>query len=133
MSAPDYIDFYNKYKDRVNVICIYILEAHFVETDNNKIVDGWPIGNRYRYPQHKTLKDRIKMVKKFLEEFPEWNIPTFLDTMENEFNTKYAVWPDRGFLINNKKMQYIARVNDDGTRNCTWTEDIEQVLNQQGL
>ena len=65
------------------------------------------------------------MANKFIEEFPEWNIPIFLDTMNNDFNTKYAVWPDRGFMIKDKRMQYISRVNNDGTRNCSWTEDIQ--------
>lgn len=60
-----------------------------------------------------------------MKEFPQWNIPTFVDTIDNNFNTKYAAWPDRGFVIDGKCMKYISQVNDDGTRNCAWTDEIK--------
>ena len=92
-------------------------------------LDGWPIGHAYRYPQHKNMKDRLCMVNKWKEEFPQWNIPTVVDTMNNDFNNAYAAWPDRGFIIDpQKKIQYIANVNDDGSRDCAWTSEIKKVL-----
>ncbi len=113
---------YHKY---VDIICIYILEAHWVE--ENEGLDGWPIGSSYRIPRHKTIDDRVKMAKDFIEEF-DWKIPTFVDTFENKFNEEYGTWPDRGYVIYKNKLIYVSSVNEDGTRSVAWTKEIEDLL-----
>lgn len=110
----------------MNILCIYILEAHFVDKDKNgKVIEGWPIGRDYNYPQHKTLEDRLELANKFIKDY-EWKIPTVVDTMENDFNEKYAAWPDRAYVISNGKLEYFARINDDGSRSTFWTDEIEK-------
>ena len=112
----------------MNIVCIYILEAHFVEKNNDgKIIDGWPIGSSYNYPQHKTINDRISMANKFITDF-KWNIPTFVDTIENDFNKVYSAWPDRAYVIFNDRLIYISKINKDGSRNMTWVNEIEMIL-----
>lgn len=123
MSTEAYLEFYDRFKDKANIICIYILEAHFVEKD----LDGWPIGHHYRIPQHKTIDDRIEMAKQFVSEF-HWRIPTFVDSMKNDFNTIYSAWPDNAYVIKDGKLAYFSRLNADGTRNTFFTEYIIPML-----
>jgi hypothetical protein len=122
------VEFYNKYKDVVNIICVYILEAHFVNKDEDgNIIDGWPIGSNWHIPQHKNIDDRIELAKKYVNEF-NFLIPTFVDSIENDFNNKYAAWPDRAYVIFEDKIIYVSKVNNDGSRNMMWAEEIEQLL-----
>lgn len=105
---------------------MYILEAHFVEPD----MDGWPVGTQFRHPQHKTLEDRLGMVAKWKQEYPNWNIPTYIDTMDNTFNEIYACWPDRGYIFSpSKSILYIANTDENGHRDCAWTTEMKEVLN----
>lgn len=122
-----YIDFYNKYKDIFDIINIYILEAHFIEKDEKgNITNGWPIGYKNNYPQHKTLDDRIKMAQLTIDKY---NIPftTYIDSFDNQFNNVYKVWPDRAYVIFKGKMCYISTSSEDGFRLKTWTEEIEEL------
>ena len=49
---------------QVMLVCLYLLEAHFVERDEQgSVTDGWPIGyTEFEYAQHRTLADRQAMV-----------------------------------------------------------------------
>ena len=124
-SADVYKQFYHRYKEFVDIICIYILEAHFVEKDaNGKIVEGWPIGKQYQYPQHKNENERINMANKFINEY-KWPIPTYIDSMDNDFNNNYSAWPDRAYLIFDNQLLYFSKINNDGSRNTFWTHEIE--------
>lgn len=104
------------------------MEAHFVErNEDGKIIEGWPIGQSFEYPQHKTTDDRIQMADMFTKKY-QWPIPTYVDSIDNDFNNKYAAWPDRAYLIYDKRLIYVARVNNNGTRNDYWTTEIEKLL-----
>lgn len=124
MSTDVYSKFYERFKDKINIICIYILEAHFVESED---LDGWPIGHYYRIPQHKTIEDRIKIAKQFVSEF-NWKIPTFVDSMKNDFNTVYSAWPDNVYYIKDNKLVYYGRLNADGSRDTFFTNDIIKLI-----
>ena len=98
---------------------MYILEAHWVEKD----LDGWPIGENFRIPKHKNIEDRINVAKMFINDY-SWNIPTVVDSFENDFNNKYKSWPDRVYIINENKLVYYSNVNEDGSRETSWTNEI---------
>jgi hypothetical protein len=72
---------------------IYINEAH--------AVDVWPIGlsaGTINY-SHKTIQDRATCASKFINTF-DFSIPTYLDSMSNEFDETFGVWPFRYYVIN---------------------------------
>uniref|UniRef100_A0A6C0H617 Uncharacterized protein n=1 Tax=viral metagenome TaxID=1070528 RepID=A0A6C0H617_9ZZZZ len=126
----DYIDFYQKYKDIANIYIVYILEAHFVEKDENQnIIGGWPIGKQYNYPQHKSINDRYNMVNLLIDEFHP-NIPILMDNMNNDFQNIYNPWPDKAFMFFQNKIKYISQVNDDGSRYLSWTTEISTILDK---
>ena len=123
-----YQKFYNNYSNRADIYIVYILEAHFVEkSEDGQFIGGWPIGYQYNYGQPKIIEERIKMVEALLKEF-HTTIPILVDTMDNTFQNAYRPWPDRAFMFLNGKTEYVARVNDDGTRNASWTDEIEKIL-----
>ena len=123
-----YQEFYDKYSSIADIYIIYILEAHFVEKDSDgNFIGGWPIGYQYNYGQTKTIEERTKMVDLLVDEFHP-TIPIYMDTIDNEFQNAYNPWPDRAFVFLNNKIKYIAKINDDGTRNNYWTDEIARLI-----
>lgn len=123
-----YNDFYAKYSKMADIFILYILEAHFVEkNDDGEFVGGWPIGYQYNYEQTKTIEERRQMVELMLDEYHP-TIPVMIDTIENDFQNKYTPWPDRAYVFLNGKITYISAVNDDGSRDCFWTDEIAKQL-----
>ena len=55
-------------------------------------------------------------------------IPIYIDTMNNDFQNAYNPWPDRAYVFINNKIKYIAKINDDGSRNMAWTDEIATML-----
>ncbi len=123
-----YQTFYDTYKSVADIYIVYILEAHFVEKDSSgNFIGGWPIGYQYNYEQPKTFEQRLKMVHLLMDEYSP-SIPVLVDTMENLFQNVYRPWPDRAFIFRDKTIHYISRINDDGTREGPWTQEIKMIL-----
>lgn len=81
---------------------IYINEAH--------AVDIWPIGlsaGTINY-SHKTIGDRAGCANKFVNTF-NFDIPMYLDSMSNEFDELFSVWPFRYYVLewNPIQSQYV--------------------------
>ena len=75
-------------------LTIYVMEAH--------AADEWRMGKVDAcYRQPKTMEQRRKIADIFLDEYPlEW--PLVLDTMENIFESEYAAWPERLYVISSE-------------------------------
>jgi len=124
---------FQKHSPRVKYLVVYILEAHFVETlidpeTGEKRLDGWPIGNAYRIPQHKSLEERLQMASQFREDFGMQDIEFCVDTMDNSFNKSYAAWPDSAYFIRKGRLEYRAKLEEEGLRSKPFTHHIEQLL-----
>jgi len=74
----------------VRFVCVYVMEAH--------ASDQWPLGKFSIFPQHKTLADRLLAARKFQSDF-QFRPELYVDTIDNQFNNTYSVWPERGFVI----------------------------------
>ena len=123
-----YQSFYEKYKDVANIYIVYILEAHFVEKDeNNNFIGGWPVGYQYNYPQPKTMDERFSMVKLLMDEYHP-TIPILVDKINNNFQNIYNPWPDSAYVYKNNKLIYVSNANDDGSRDTYWTNEISEML-----
>ena len=123
-----YQSFYEKYKDVANIYIVYILEAHFVEKDeNNNFIGGWPVGYQYNYPQPKTMDERFSMVKLLMDEYHP-TIPILVDKIHNNFQNIYNPWPDSAYVYKNNKLIYVSNANDDGSRDTYWTNEISEML-----
>ncbi len=68
------------------------------------------------------------MAKKFITDF-NWQIPTFVDNFDNDFDNEYGAWPDRVFMFDivdgNKYLKFKAELLDNGIRLGPFTEQLE--------
>jgi len=106
-----------KYSNRVDFLTVYVCEAH--------ATDEWKLGNRVKIPQHQSLNDRISAAKLFESE-NDYQIPLVVDSMDNDFDTTYSAWPERGYIIYQRHMEYIS--NADITGAINWEEGVEKWL-----
>jgi len=111
--APQQLALYDKYKDSINFLTIYIKEAH--------AVDEWPLGNgEFCWKKPKTLEERLKIVKKFRDETGYHRIPMAVDTMDDHFNSHFFAWPEKYFIIYQQKLAYKAMPCPEGS--FDWSE-----------
>lgn len=84
---------------------VYINEAH--------AMDVWPIGESagtINY-SHKNLEDRKFYALKFKNEF-QFELPIYLDNMQDEFENKLASWPFRYYILRGNKFEFIPDPSD---------------------
>ena len=80
---------YTNYHDRVELLVIYIREAH--------PTDGWYIGDHdIRNPR--TIEERRRIAGK-CQVAMRYGIRTYVDEMDNAVMDAYAAWPDRLYLV----------------------------------
>ncbi len=94
-----------KVKELFNIIVIYISEAH--------AVDEWNLSRKFSINQHKTVEERAAVARKYIKENERYKSVTFnmyVDSVENDksFEKTYKTWPERGFVVNKNKIEYIA-------------------------
>lgn len=83
-----------KYGDHARFVTLYIKEAH--------PLDEWQMPSNVDegvcYPQPQTLEDRVKIANDFVKRF-HYEIPLFVDPIENPANKAYAGWPERFYIV----------------------------------
>jgi hypothetical protein len=88
---------------------VYIQEAH--------ADDSWPIGTEecFAIPrQHATLQDRLAAIAKLKTSLPSLaNLPTYADSMHNDFQTLYGAWPTRFYLFQGCSLALQADASGD--------------------
>ena len=95
---------YQKYKDRVQFVLVYIREAHpdsilFVPTETG----GTALGV---VSQTQTAADRLKNLHQCAL-LLQLTMPAVIDSDDNAVNRAYAAWPDRLYVIDtNGKVAY---------------------------
>jgi len=87
-----------KYARTASFVFIYIAEAH--------ACDEWPINQlQDEIPKHRTLDDRRSAANSLLRAFPLHSaFMVVLDTMDNEFDTAFASWPFRFWIVKDGKI-----------------------------
>lgn len=99
---------------------IYITEAH--------AADVWNIGESagtINY-KHKTIEDRIECIKKFKRAF-NVSIPIYADNMNDEFETLFASWPFRYYVIRDNKFIKIGQPEDSEFDICELINFLEKL------
>lgn len=101
---------------------IYINEAH--------AQDVWSIGESagsINY-SHKQISDRIGYAKNFKKEF-NFSFPIYCDCMNNDFETKFASWPVRYYVISNKKLVNISEPENSEIDICALFDFLDRINN----
>lgn len=93
------------YKTKLNIIFVYISEAH--------ATDIWPIGMSAGTlnSSHKIIGDRIRCAKKMIDTYG-FIIPTYVDTMTNNYRDTYSAWPFRAYGFKNGKIVYKSGIKN---------------------
>jgi len=94
-----------QFSTEVQFLLVYIAESH--------AVDEWPVGETIIKKQHTTLQERIAACEECLEDF-NLDMPTVVDTMDNDFHHTFSCWPIRFYLIKNGVFEYVARPQCSG-------------------
>ncbi len=106
----------------INLVVIYISEAH--------ASDEWALSNLYEIPQHKSVSERIKVAKSYIEQRNvNYSDKIYVDSLDlHNFETTYSSWPERGYIFLDDKIEFICygRVEDL----IRWTEEIDKWLEQ---
>jgi hypothetical protein len=112
------------------------MEAHFVEESidaetGEKRLDGWPIGTRWRFPQPKSLEQRLEHARMFRERFSfPAAIEFVVDTIDNSFNRQYAAWPDSAYMMRKGALHYRSLLEEGGFRSSVFTKHINALLEE---
>ena len=88
-----------KYSSAFRFIGVYIEEAH--------AVDEWPICEAPReFRQHRSLQERRAACDELLRDYDLGDMPFYLDDMTNSFNSTYASWPFRFWVITKEQIAF---------------------------
>jgi len=97
-------DLQEKYKDQVDFLGVYISEAH--------AQNEWPLGVKFCITQPKELHQRLEIANKFVNDY-NFKIPMLVDTMGNQFETTFAAWPERFYIVDDGKLYHIAEPSNE--------------------
>ncbi len=106
-------------KNKINMFIVYITEAH--------ASDIWNIGESAGeiVESHKNINDRINCINNLQNKF-DLSIPVYADNMNNQFETLYASWPFRYYVIKNNKFIKIGTPDDSQFDICELIQFINQ-------
>jgi hypothetical protein len=83
-----------KYRDRVGFVTVYVKEAH--------PEDEWQMDSNEDqgicYMQPTTLAERVTIANDFVAH-SKYEIPLYVDGLENRADELYAAWPERLYVI----------------------------------
>ena len=95
--------FYHQSNYPIDFIIIYIREAH--------ASDGWKFdGPNYSFIRHhRDISDRLKAIKVMAEMAhisKDQGVSIYCDTMDNITNNLFRAWPERLYVLHDRKILY---------------------------
>jgi len=63
------------------------------------------------FKQPKTIEERLTIAKEFVGDF-DYGVPMVADSMENKFDSIFACWPVRYYILHNGHVYYKAQPNE---------------------
>jgi len=110
---------YIEFRGIADFLTVYILEAH--------AVDEWPLGTVVQIKQHRVLDERISAAQMFIRDY-DFKVPLVVDSIENSFNSVFAAWPERFYIVHNDKLVYIAHPGPNGQNTEMWHVEVRNWL-----
>jgi len=112
--------------DCCDFLTVYISEAH--------AQDEWKLGrpDGVCVNQHKNLEERILAAKNFVGDFnypsdsENTSMTIVVDSWDNDFDSTFAVWPERAFIIDGGRLSYISKPAPDGS--IDWEKEVQHWL-----
>jgi len=91
------------YKNQYRFIGVYIQEAH--------ASDEWPIQEAPQsFRQHQSTQERLEACRIFVRDYAPFlrDVEFFVDKIDNEFESAYASWPFRFWVLNSTQILFKA-------------------------
>lgn len=112
VAMPNIMHLYARYSRSCNFICVYIAEAH--------AKDEWPIsssrgsatGSPVHVAQHRTIDDRLEAARAFVRDYNLTQFPMVVDPIDNPFDTVFAAWPLRFYVVRDGILEFKAQPKD---------------------
>jgi hypothetical protein len=103
---------------------IYISEAH--------ARDEWPLSEKFSIHQQTLVEQRINAAKWLKAEF-NCEFKILIDSIEthNSFESKYSSWPERGYIFNKGKLEYVSYAEVNGR--MLWFNEIKSWLDSNNI
>ena len=119
LHAKETNQLYQEFHDDVDFLTIYISEAH--------PCDEWSMFSYVDVDQHKTMQDRMNAAYKY-QQLANTKMTIVLDMIDDKDNaeTLYASWPDRFYIIQNKKIVFKGELGPNGYK----PDKVEEWINQ---
>ncbi|XP_077868023.1 type I iodothyronine deiodinase-like [Saccoglossus kowalevskii] len=126
---------YMDYKDKADIILVYILEAHSTE--------GWKMGTTFSdAKQPITIEERIDRARDLLYIIPDTvtsdpydtsKVRVVVDDMDNKFDETFWCWPDRSLAIKDGQLAFTGRniVQQMKTPDKLLTTDLREWMEAQ--
>lgn len=117
------------WNERAQFVTIYISEAHPTGINHYLLIlpDEWHLFKEICFSQPKSLVERIDLAKKFATEF-KYPFPIFTDDPStNKANEIFAAWPERIYVIEDKKVVYKGAIGPEGYK----VDEVRQWLNER--
>jgi hypothetical protein len=90
---------YRRYGNQATFVAVYIREAH--------PTDEWQMESNEKegvcYPQPKSTAQRVAIANDFIRRF-HFPVPLLVDDIANTADAVYAGWPERFYVIDEKKV-----------------------------
>lgn len=101
----------------MDFLCVYIAEAH--------AKDKWPLGRHVELTTHANFAERVS-ASDILRDKYNLKVKIMYDTMADEFDQAYAVWPERYFIVKDGLMVRVySPTTDFGFDREEMRRDIE--------
>jgi len=89
-----------KHRSNVVILAVYITEAH--------ASDEWPVGPSISFcRQPQSIAERCKLAQQFVNT-RLYRVPMLVDTIDNHFQSAFAAWPFRYFIVKESRIAYKA-------------------------
>lgn len=114
-------EIYETYKDRIDFYLVYIREAH--------PTDGWQVFSNINedvlFAEPTNADERAALAGVCMLDLG-FTMPTLLDNMQNEVDTKYAALPERLYVLDkDHKVFYRGVMGSGGFDVDTWFDAVQ--------
>jgi hypothetical protein len=97
------VQIFDDYKNHADFLTVYVREAH--------PTDEWQMKSNVKddvcYAQPRNLSDRLAIANDFIKRY-KYPVPFGVDDMTNAANDAYAAWPERLYIIDERKIATVA-------------------------
>ena len=116
-------EIYGRFKDKVQIFCVYIQEAH--------PTDGWQVphnvNEKILFAQPGTIEEREEVAAACMLHLA-FDMPMMLDNMTNQVDEAYSALPERLYVLDGEgRISFRTAMGPWGFDVKAWEEALEEI------